>query len=109
MKKAASLYLHVPFCSRKCAYCDFAVRVLQSVAQVERYFEHLALEFVGVAETASPLQTLYLGEGPLLFYRFQRLMFYRTYLNSILIFLHYQRPENGPLKLILNMPIQKNF
>ena len=63
MKKAASLYLHLPFCSRKCAYCDFAVRILQSAAQVDRYFEHLALELSGVAEEAVTLQTLYIGGG----------------------------------------------
>lgn len=63
MKKAASLYIHLPFCSRKCAYCDFAVRVLQSSAQVMRYFEYLDLELSGVASEAVALQTLYIGGG----------------------------------------------
>ena len=24
MKKEIGLYVHIPFCARKCAYCDFA-------------------------------------------------------------------------------------
>lgn len=63
MKKAASLYLHLPFCSRKCAYCDFAVRVLQSAQQVARYFVHLGLELAAVAQEATVLETLYIGGG----------------------------------------------
>lgn len=61
--QAASLYLHIPFCSRKCAYCDFAVRVLQHEQQVSRYFEHLALELAAMAPSASALKTLYIGGG----------------------------------------------
>lgn len=63
MKKAASVYLHLPFCSRKCAYCDFAVRVLQNAQQIERYFSHLALELAAVTEEAFALHTLYIGGG----------------------------------------------
>lgn len=61
--QASSLYLHIPFCSRKCAYCDFAVRVLQHEQQVSRYVEHLALELAAMAPFASSLNTLYIGGG----------------------------------------------
>jgi oxygen-independent coproporphyrinogen III oxidase len=63
MKKAASVYLHLPFCSRKCAYCDFAIRVLQNARQIERYFLHLALELEAIAPQATALHTLYIGGG----------------------------------------------
>lgn len=59
------LYIHVPFCRRRCAYCDFAIAVRRVVpvdeflAGVER---ELALRFAG-AEEAWTLDTLYLGGG----------------------------------------------
>lgn len=60
---ARSLYLHVPFCSVKCHYCDFVVRVLQQPAQIDRYLDHLALELAALADLAGPLETLYVGGG----------------------------------------------
>ena len=60
---AHSLYLHIPFCSRKCAYCDFAVRVLQHDQQVTRYFAYLEQELQFLADYLGPLKTLYLGGG----------------------------------------------
>lgn len=58
---APGLYLHVPFCLRKCAYCDFAS---QPIAEggVERYLEALAREFeMRPAEFRS--ETVYIGGG----------------------------------------------
>lgn len=60
---ARSLYLHLPFCSVKCGYCDFAVRVLERPAQIDRYLDHLALELAALAPLTGPLTTLYLGGG----------------------------------------------
>lgn len=58
-----SLYVHIPFCSVKCHYCDFAVRVLQRPAQIDRYLDHLALELAALGPLCGPLRTIYLGGG----------------------------------------------
>lgn len=59
---APGLYVHVPFCTSVCPYCDFAV----TIAGPERrasYVEALQLE-VGRAEwTAGAFDTVYLGGG----------------------------------------------
>ncbi|MGV3526121.1 MAG: radical SAM family heme chaperone HemW [Candidatus Sericytochromatia bacterium] len=60
---ARSLYLHLPFCSVKCHYCDFVVRVLQQSAQIDRYLDHLELELAALSPLAGSLNTLYIGGG----------------------------------------------
>ncbi|HEY9838950.1 MAG TPA: radical SAM family heme chaperone HemW [Candidatus Obscuribacterales bacterium] len=59
----ASLYLHLPFCSVKCHYCDFVVRVLRQPAQIDRYLDHLALELAALGPLTAGLETLYVGGG----------------------------------------------
>jgi putative oxygen-independent coproporphyrinogen III oxidase len=56
------LYLHVPFCVRRCSYCDFAIAVRKRTPARE-YVEAVLreLEVVGAAEGG--LDTLYLGGG----------------------------------------------
>ncbi len=63
MSSARSLYLHLPFCSVKCHYCDFVVRVLSKPEQIDRYLEHLELELAALAAHCSELETVYLGGG----------------------------------------------
>lgn len=58
-----ALYLHLPFCTTKCHYCDFAVRVLEHPAQIDRYLDHLEQELTALAPFAQPLKTLYCGGG----------------------------------------------
>lgn len=58
-----ALYLHLPFCTFKCHYCDFAVRVLQNSSQIDRYLDHLTLELQALGPLAAPLRTLYIGGG----------------------------------------------
>lgn len=48
MKKEMELYLHIPFCARKCAYCDF-LSFSQGVDVQKRYVDRLIEEI----ETAS--------------------------------------------------------
>jgi oxygen-independent coproporphyrinogen-3 oxidase len=57
---AAGLYVHVPFCSIKCFYCDFTAFSGQG-AQVDRYLKALELE-AGLRPDLSP-RTLYVGGG----------------------------------------------
>lgn len=59
----SALYIHLPFCSVKCHYCDFVVRVLQAPRQIDRYLDHLALELAALGPLTAPLQTLYIGGG----------------------------------------------
>ncbi len=59
-----SLYVHVPFCERKCPYCAFNSRRPRGDDEVERYVEALIQE-IGLlsAGTALPLETIYVGGG----------------------------------------------
>ena len=59
-----SLYLHIPFCTRPCPYCDFAIQVGGGDLQ-ERYLTALLEELSWLAEAgvARPLETVYLGGG----------------------------------------------
>lgn len=62
-----SVYLHAPFCARRCFYCDFAVDVRRSpdpgVWWAALEGELAALEREGVAHLATPLDTVYVGGG----------------------------------------------
>lgn len=58
------VYLHVPFCARRCSYCDFAIAVRREVPW--RDFAQAVsreCEVRGVRDQAAPLRTLYLGGG----------------------------------------------
>jgi oxygen-independent coproporphyrinogen-3 oxidase len=56
-------YVHVPFCSRRCSYCDFAIAV-RRVVPVDEYLtavgRELALRFDHIG---NEIETLYLGGG----------------------------------------------
>jgi oxygen-independent coproporphyrinogen-3 oxidase len=58
------VYVHVPFCARRCSYCDFSIAVRRNVP-VDEYVTALAREletrFGGRAP--SEVETLYLGGG----------------------------------------------
>jgi coproporphyrinogen III oxidase-like Fe-S oxidoreductase len=50
-----SVYVHAPFCERRCPYCDFAVQV-RRVGDVHAWLEALAAELRAVeAEGRFPL------------------------------------------------------
>jgi oxygen-independent coproporphyrinogen-3 oxidase len=58
------LYIHVPFCARRCSYCDFSIAVRASTP-VDEYISALRKELDQLRdEIAGPeLTTLYLGGG----------------------------------------------
>jgi oxygen-independent coproporphyrinogen-3 oxidase len=57
------LYLHLPFCARRCGYCDF-VTVVGRVAQHSRYVDALLAELDRErGRLAGTLETVYLGGG----------------------------------------------
>jgi oxygen-independent coproporphyrinogen-3 oxidase len=56
------LYIHVPFCARRCSYCDFSIAV-RSTTPVEEFTQALRTELaIGVVQD-SLLDTVYLGGG----------------------------------------------
>jgi oxygen-independent coproporphyrinogen-3 oxidase len=58
------VYLHVPFCTRRCSYCDFAIAVRREVPVTEfndAIMAELATRRPGLG--AGDLRTLYLGGG----------------------------------------------
>jgi len=63
-----SAYLHIPFCHRRCFYCDFAVVPLgdradgASSGSIARYQEQLLAE-IAAAPDGPPLSTVYVGGG----------------------------------------------
>jgi oxygen-independent coproporphyrinogen III oxidase len=58
------VYLHVPFCSRRCTYCDFSIAVRRSVP-VDEYLAALRAELETRFGSAAPreVDTIYLGGG----------------------------------------------
>lgn len=57
-----SLYIHVPFCTRKCGYCDF-FSVEYDEDLVERYLNALEKEIQFYSEKLRALKTVYIGGG----------------------------------------------
>ncbi len=55
------VYVHVPFCARRCTYCDFAIAVRKHVP-VREYLDALSRE-VALAGDAAAARTVYLGGG----------------------------------------------
>jgi putative oxygen-independent coproporphyrinogen III oxidase len=62
-------YLHIPFCRRRCYYCDFAISVVGDKATGEtsqtiaRYVDAICREIEQGVKFDSPLQTVFLGGG----------------------------------------------
>lgn len=58
------LYVHVPFCGRRCSYCDFAIAVRRNVP-VSEFIDAILAEMVTrrVSLDARVLRTLYFGGG----------------------------------------------
>ena len=61
--RAQHLYVHVPFCARRCVYCDFSIAVRPEVPE-EEYVGAIRRELdLRHADSELPLQTLYFGGG----------------------------------------------
>ncbi|HEY3257339.1 MAG TPA: radical SAM family heme chaperone HemW [Gemmatimonadaceae bacterium] len=67
---ASHLYVHVPFCARRCIYCDFSIAV-RHVVPVSDYLDGIRRELKGFVSSVTDLRedyswrlnTLYLGGG----------------------------------------------
>ncbi len=60
-----SLYLHIPYCQRKCGYCDFFSLPQASTAELDEYVQLLLCELEQLRQQAEPLplQTIFFGGG----------------------------------------------
>src|SRR5215213_7026871 len=59
---AAGLYVHIPFCSSRCSYCDFATGLYQSEL-AERYVRGLLNEIRAWPHAGENVDTIYFGGG----------------------------------------------
>jgi len=61
---AKHVYVHVPFCARRCSYCDFAIAVRRTVP-VDDYVDALDREITlrFGKERGADVETIYLGGG----------------------------------------------
>jgi len=62
-------YVHIPFCRRRCFYCDFPVSVVgdtrrgENSGAIAQYIEHLCQEIRHTPSQGTPLQTVFFGGG----------------------------------------------
>lgn len=65
MKKRLGLYLHIPFCLSKCAYCDFFSFVPSNEELIKRYFDALIkhMEEYKTAAENHIVDTVFIGGG----------------------------------------------
>ena len=65
MPKTASLYVHIPFCAKRCAYCDFFSTVQKSSDVFKPYIERLLedVQFFKELYEIDYFNTIYIGGG----------------------------------------------
>ena len=64
--QASGLYAHLPFCRRRCYYCDFPVVVAGDAVKEDRVAHYVSLlerELSKQPRSSTPLSTVYLGGG----------------------------------------------
>lgn len=64
-KKPLGLYLHIPFCRSKCAYCDFCSVANADETLMDEYTEALCLDMQDYSKSASKyrVDTVFIGGG----------------------------------------------
>lgn len=66
---ASSAYVHIPFCRRRCFYCDFPVSVVgdrlrgETSGTISQYVEVLCKEIAMTPAFGQPLKTIFFGGG----------------------------------------------
>ena len=62
-----SLYIHIPFCARKCRYCDFYSVSVDNLSFVNQYIDALGREWAGIVDSGmvdgAVINTVYVGGG----------------------------------------------
>jgi oxygen-independent coproporphyrinogen-3 oxidase len=65
----SSAYIHIPFCRRRCFYCDFPISVVgdrrngDNSSTIAQYVDHLCNEIRLTPKLGEPLQTIFFGGG----------------------------------------------
>ena len=70
-KVPTAAYIHIPFCRRRCYYCDFPISVVgegSASTMVEEYIAALIKDIQLTASSDRALQTVFLVVVPLLYY-----------------------------------------
>ncbi|BAU66664.1 oxygen-independent coproporphyrinogen III oxidase [Stanieria sp. NIES-3757] len=64
-----AVYIHIPFCRRRCYYCDFPISVVGNGSLVSTstmvldYVEALCQEIITIEQAHQPLMTIFFGGG----------------------------------------------
>lgn len=58
-----AVYVHVPFCVRRCTYCDFPIVVGLSAAARSRYLDAVLAEWTRETLPPGPITSVYFGGG----------------------------------------------
>ncbi|MBI9100777.1 MAG: radical SAM family heme chaperone HemW [Spirochaetales bacterium] len=60
-----SLYIHIPFCRRKCSYCDFFSRTPTDASEIETLLSKIVEEFNAALKVypVSDIPTIFIGGG----------------------------------------------
>ncbi len=60
-----ALYIHIPFCASRCAYCDFSTAACADDAVMDAYVEALSLQLRRAAKAGllGGVRTIYIGGG----------------------------------------------
>lgn len=63
--RAISLYLHFPFCVRRCGYCSFVSGIHPDENEIKKYVASLIreLNLRGMLKPGAPVDTIYFGGG----------------------------------------------
>ncbi|HBU07624.1 MAG TPA: hypothetical protein DEA99_00095 [Candidatus Omnitrophica bacterium] len=56
---APSLYIHIPFCAKKCLYCDF----YSAVSQEKLASDYIQVLIKQIREIGAPVSSIYIGGG----------------------------------------------
>ena len=65
----SAVYIHIPFCRRRCFYCDFPIYVVgntkrgETSGAISQYIEVLCQEIVTIQTNHKPLETIFFGGG----------------------------------------------
>lgn len=64
-EQSAAVYIHIPFCRRKCAFCDSLAYYGRPQDEIDHYIGLLIREVTNVAKTAGQvgIRTVHLGGG----------------------------------------------
>ncbi|MFN8673254.1 MAG: radical SAM family heme chaperone HemW [Candidatus Sericytochromatia bacterium] len=63
MNKDISLYIHIPFCIKRCSYCDFITHTDNSNELIEKYVDKICKEIEYYKNYNLNIKTIFIGGG----------------------------------------------